>query len=230
MKYITSRHNQIIKKIIELKTAKKRAEYGLFVAEGYRTVLSFLSHGYLLDIALSTEKAYPTIQMHISPAAILLVDDHLMSLISSSVTPSGIVALFKIPDNPTPEKLTSGIVLAQIQDPGNMGTIIRTAAALAIKSVVIIEGCDPWSPKVVQATAGASALTTIFRWSWQELLQNKKDLSLCALVVRNGTSPEEINFNNQLLVVGNEAHGLPEEWQHDCDTLLHYRCPEIQKA
>ncbi|MFA6066231.1 MAG: RNA methyltransferase [Candidatus Babeliaceae bacterium] len=220
MKYITSRYNPIIKKIIELKTAKKRLEYGLFIAEGYRTITTFLHHGYQLDAAFTTQKGHSILQSHIQNNEIILLDDHTMGLISSSTTPSGMLALFKIPKTPEPHLLTPGIVLAQIQDPGNMGTIIRTAAALAVPSIVIVEGCDPWNPKVVQATAGSLALVTVFSWTWQQLLDYKKNIPLCALTVSDGQPPQKYNLKEQLFVVGNEAHGLPEEWQQQCDHFL----------
>jgi len=59
--------------------------------------------------------------------------------------------------------------MARVSDPGNMGTLIRTCAALNIKSVVVVEGSDPWSPKVVQASAGTIGLINIYCTNWQEL-------------------------------------------------------------
>ena len=139
-----------------------------------------------------------------------------MKKLSQASTPSGILGIFEIPEKS--EKLTSGIVLAQISDPGNMGTLIRTAAAMDLKTVVIVEGADPWSFKVVQSTAGNIAMVNVFQWNWDKLLQKKKGFNLIALVVKNGKIlKKEENF---LLVVGSEAHGIPKKWINDCNQLV----------
>ncbi len=101
-----------------------------------------------------------------------------------------------------------------------MGTLIRTAAAMNKKTIVCVESVDPWNPKVVQATAGAIGSVNIFCINWDELLLNKKNLSLCALVAINGKNPDTVNLQNSLIVVGNEAHGIPEQWIAACDTQI----------
>ena len=101
-----------------------------------------------------------------------------------------------------------------------MGTLIRSAAAFGHTSVVIIDGCDPFSPKVIQATAGTLPLVNLFIWSWQELQHYKFKLKLIGLVVKDGKTPQELNFNDVLFVIGNEAHGIPEEWVKECNELL----------
>src|SRR5204862_392081 len=136
---------------------------------------------------------------------IVIVPERVMNKISITTTPSGMVAIFTIPQ-PTTASLQEGLVLAQMQDPGNVGTLIRTAAALKKRTVICIEGVEPWSPKVVQASAGTIAMVDILQLSWQELLQQKQELSLCALVVQGGKSPRELTLSNTLLVVGSEGH------------------------
>ena len=143
-----------------------------------------------------------------------------MKKVSTTHTPSGILGVFTIPDEPAQDTLTPGLVLAKISDPGNMGTLIRTAAACNLKSVVLIEGCDPWSPKVLQAAVGTNATLQIFRWSWEELLQRKRELKLYGLVVRDGKPPLTLEASQALLVIGNEARGIEKEWLKDCDELI----------
>ena len=65
---------------------------------------------------------------------------------------------------------TSGLVLAQISDPGNMGTLIRSGAAMGCSTVVIVEGTDPWGPKAVQASGGAIGKVHIIQTDWHELV------------------------------------------------------------
>lgn len=218
MKNISSVQNPLIKTICKLQTAQGRKQAKQFVVEGHRTVQTFIEHGYKPVYLFVTEKNKATLSK-MDAIETFLVSDLVMNKISSAVNPSGILCIFAMPKNPEPAQLGSGLVLANITDPGNMGTLIRSAAAFGAQSVVIIDGCDVFSPKVLQATAGALPLIKLFIWNWQELLQNKKNLELCALVVTDGTNPEKIT-KNSLLVVGNEAHGLPAEWANSCDQKI----------
>jgi TrmH family RNA methyltransferase len=86
-----------------------------------------------------------------------------------------------------------------------------------VQSVLVIDGVDIWHPKVVQASAGALAYVTIKHCSWQELSAHKGDRKLYALTVSGGVSPEAVNADQVLLVVGNEAHGIPDHAVALCD-------------
>ncbi len=97
-----------------------------------------------------------------------------------------------------------------------MGTLIRTTAAMGLKTVVCIETVDPWSPKVIQSSAGTIAAVNIFQIDWGILMQYKGDLSLNALVVLGGDAPSTMP-KNSLIVIGNEAKGLPEKWVSKCE-------------
>ena len=124
-----------------------------------------------------------------------------------------------MPKKPQISTLTSGAVLAQVSDPGNMGTLIRTTAAMGLNSVVCIEGVDPWHPKVVQSSAGAIAAVNVFQMDWQTLIDNKGDIKLAALVVEEGAEPSTID-KNSLIVIGNEANGLPRNWSATCNQQI----------
>lgn len=213
MKKITSTQNPYIKQIVELKDAIGRQKYGLCIVEGERAVRTFLEAGQeLVQLYLTDFNKWPDKQaIHVSPTV--------MKKISSVITPSGILGVFKIPKPPATLK-APGVVLAQISDPGNMGTLIRTAAALGLKTVVIVEGADPWSPKVIQASAGTIAKVHIFSYSWQEFMQHKGTLLLYAMIVKSGQSLQKIKTKNTLFVIGSEAHGLPKEWEKECDMLV----------
>ncbi|MEX0849016.1 MAG: RNA methyltransferase [Candidatus Dependentiae bacterium] len=215
MKTITSRQNPEIKLVDNLKKAKNRKEQNKFIAEGARTVQTLLDLYEPVQLYL-TQKTFDNNHFDIARELISIVSDEVMQKISTSKTPSGLLCVFKIPKNPTTQ-LTPGLVLANITNPGNMGTLIRTAAAMNIKTVVVIDGTDVWSPKVIQSTAGTLAFVNIFVLSWHELLQQKKDLKLCALVVKDGQSPEKLDLHNSLIVVGNEADGIPSTWIDMCE-------------
>ncbi|MBA3751347.1 RNA methyltransferase [Candidatus Dependentiae bacterium] len=209
-----------VKSVVRLHDSKERKARKLCIVEGVRTLTSVLEGGLILEALYCTEEQTNQAHALVSPQFITLVSDQVMQKMSSSVSPSGLLGVFRIPKSPPHEELSSGLVLAQIADPGNMGTLIRTAAACGVRSVVVIEGTDPWSPKVIQASAGTCATLQIFQWDWETLITVKKDLQLYALVVEGGTSPTLIDPSHALLVVGNEAHGIPSLWLKQCDSVI----------
>ncbi len=214
MKTIASRQNAEIKAVAALHKSKERAKQRRFVAEGLRTVKTLLTSYKPIAIYVS-ERMLDDPDLNIAKNKLTLVVDQVMEKISTAKTPPGILAVFTLPTTPT-EPLTPGLVLANINNPGNMGTLIRTAAAMNIKTIVVVEGTDPWSPKVVQASVGTSALVNIYELTWEQLITQKNDLELIALVVKDGLPPEQLSFDNALLIVGNEATGIPKHWLTDC--------------
>lgn len=220
MKTINSRQNPHVKALVALKAARGRRAQGKFLAEGLRVCQSLLETGWEPTGLYAVEKMAPEALKIVGEDKITLVSEPVMAKLTQASSPSGIVGVFKIPKKPKTEKLSSGIVLAEIADPGNMGTLIRTCAAMGHTSVVVVGGVDVWSHKVIQASAGAIAKVNIFSWSWEKLIQNKKDKKLVALVVKDGQPPEKIDLKNSLLVVGNEAHGIPHQWIAACDKKM----------
>jgi len=220
MQPISSLSHPLVKRAIELLHKKGRQEHQQCVVEGVRACATFFAAKQQLYHLFITENMKDKVPAGCLERKIVVVSERVMKEISPTVTPSGMIAIFSIPQAPDPATLTAGLVLAQIQDPGNMGTLIRTAAALNQRSIVVVEGVEPWNPKVIQASAGTIAQVTIFSLSWEQLKQYKRDLRLCGLVVTGGNLPHEVDLGNSLLVVGNEAHGLPEAWQHDCQERM----------
>lgn len=220
MKTIISRSNEEIKLVSELHNTKGRKEHNLFLAEGLRTCTTLIKGGMKIKQIYTLEEHYEPMKKLANYDLVTVVPGPVMEKISALTTPSGIVATFEIPAQSAFSELKPGLVLAQISDPGNMGTLIRTASALNITNVVIVEGADVWSPKVIQATAGTIAHVKIFSCSWDALVQWKKDLQLCALVVKGGKAPHEIDAKNLLLVVGNEATGIAIPWLRNCNSYM----------
>jgi TrmH family RNA methyltransferase len=217
MKTITSLQNPEIKIITGLHFTRERHQTKQFIAEGIRSITTLL------------ENKVPLIQIYVIPNLledafriadqknVTEVSEQILKKMSATTSPSGMLAVFQMPETPAAHLLTPGLVLANISDPGNMGTLIRTCSALNIKSIVVVEGVDPYNPKVVQASAGTLGSVQIFSWDWNELLENKGKLKLNALVVADGEKTETIDPKYALLVVGSEAHGIPDEWLADCD-------------
>ena len=220
MKTINSRTNETIKHVASLNQKKQRSAHKQFIAEGLRTCTTLIESGANLLQFFVTEQHVDAAQKLVDEQLITIVADFVMEKLSSASTPSGIIGQFAMPEMLSAHALSSGLVLAEISDPGNMGTLIRTAAALNQKSIVLIGGADPYSPKVIQSSAGTIGMVNIFQWEWHELLEQKGKHALIALVVSGGKTPSEITAQNALLVVGSEAHGIPEQWIQDCDEAL----------
>lgn len=203
-----------IRELRSLHTPRGRALHRSFLAEGWRIVDGIVAHMAPQEIFVTSEhlerarKIFSSVHVH-------EVSERVMKSLSQATTPSGIVARFAIPQATVPTKLYNALVLAQISDPGNMGTLIRSAAALAVSAVVVVEGVDPWNHKVIQASAGAIAAVPILSLSWDEFRKHSSDAVVCQLVVDGGVSISSLSqqeLNRAIFVVGNEAHGIPAEW------------------
>jgi TrmH family RNA methyltransferase len=215
---ISSCSNPLIKEIAQLKNAWARKTSGFVIAEGIRTVETMRSGNMLLKFLFYTqEHAARILDLADATTSAYLISEAVLHKIALSKTPSGLVGVFQQPIYMLDDIQAPGIVLANITDPGNMGTVIRSAVAFGAKSVVVVEGADAWGHKVVQASAGTNAHISIITCAWDQLVQIvvAKNILLNALVV-DGPLLGKPEQRNQLLVVGNEAHGLPVEWQQQC--------------
>jgi TrmH family RNA methyltransferase len=217
---ITSTTNNEVKAVVQLHDTKGRKAQQKFIAEGLRACTDLIDGGMTLVMMYVTEDLIQDAERMVHAKYICLVNNAIMGKMSTLVTPSSMLCVFAIPVQPSWQTMSHGIVLARIADPGNMGTLIRSAAAMNVKTVVVVEGTDVWSPKVVQATAGTLAQVTIFTMSWADLVAHKRDLKLFALIVRGGQKPADLTFKNALLVVGSEANGIPVEWLKDCEIKM----------
>lgn len=219
MKTITSLQNESIKHAVKLQESGYRKAQGQFVAQGYTTCITLIKAGYQPIAQYLTHPFYLRHADEFDVENIIIVPNHIIDKISTVNTPSGIVVVFAIP-KATFTPTSNALVLYNIQDPGNMGTIIRSAAAMNIENIFSVGGCDPYSPKVIQATVGTIALANIVQIDWNSFLTQHAHLKTCALVVDGGQAPKEINLSESILVVGNEGQGLPEDVITVCNQKL----------
>jgi TrmH family RNA methyltransferase len=208
--------------IKSLHSPKTRKPTGCCLVEGLRTFTTFLNSVHVLKDLYITQKALDAHKVTLALHHYTVISDSDMEQISAATTPSGILAIFEI--NPIKALLGAGVVCARLQDPGNAGTLIRTCAALNKKTVVFVESVDPWSPKVIQSSAGTIAQMNIHELSWHGLKQQKDSVPLYALVTQNGQQPTPAHADG-LFVVGNEANGIPPEWIKDCDQKITLAMP-----
>lgn len=217
MHIINSRQNQEIISAASLHQKKHRDQQRQFLAEGLRTCLTLIAKMQLVRL-YATQDGSAQLQAHGYTSTVTLVSQPVMEKLSAATTPSGIVGVFAIPQEPSWTRVQSGIVLANVSDPGNMGSLIRSCAAFGGHSVIVIDGVDVWHPKVVQASAGTHGFVDIITTTWENLLQNKPTTTtLVALVAKDGIPLTTFKRQKDtLLVIGNEAHGIPNEWIQQC--------------
>lgn len=225
---ISSKNHPQLQLLKQLHTAKGRKHHKQFLAEGIRVCTTLIESGAQLVTLYVTPQHRALAQRVCEPHQITLMSPEIAQLISFSTTASGVIGLFNIPETESPLPNAHALVLCNITDPGNMGTLIRTAAAMNIKHVIVIDGVDLWSPKVVQASAGTIAGSTIYTTHWETVVSHAKShgIDLYALVVKDGKDPLLVQpQGTSMLVVGNEAHGIPADWVTDCTERITLRMP-----
>ena len=215
---IESTDNSLVKEISKLKDKKNRNINQLFIAEGERVIKTFLEAGFEPQyyFCLETEE--------ILWSKAIITTQKVIKKLSSLTTPCGHLAVFRIP-SVNNQPIDNGIVAAQINDPGNLGTLLRSTAAFGCKTAILVESCDPWSPKVVQSSAGALTKLNLVILSWADLINNcrQQNIKLVGLVVHSGKSVDNLIYDQvkkYLLVIGNEANGIPKPWLKNCDELV----------
>jgi TrmH family RNA methyltransferase len=200
----------------ELAERKGRLAAGVFIVEGDKAIRQVMAgHPDAIIEILAVDESpgyrdYP----------VRMVNASQFRYISSTQTPQGILALVRLPPDINSDNLPLDtgdriLLLEDIQDPGNTGTLIRTAAAFGFSGVIVTEnGADPFSPKVVQATAGAVLSVWLRRTkNYLELVKalKKETYKLVAADLQGDAGPGVLHDKPKLLLaLGNEAAGLSE--------------------
>jgi TrmH family RNA methyltransferase len=227
------------KQIRALKTRKRR-EAAAFLAEGIRVVEELLASPLEVEFvvvapALSATPRGARLLEHVGQRGLTLaeVDDGELGRLADTETPQGVLAVAREPARRladfVPGERAAVLAFDRVTDPGNLGTLLRTAHALAVGWSLALEGSvDPWSPKVVRASAGSIFHTPVTREPWPVALNwlgEREFAILCAdpggePVLRGGSAPDRF-----ALVLGNEPSGLSEEVRDGCSQRVAVRLP-----
>ena len=206
-----------IKLIRSLRNKKSRDEEGLFIVEGKKALTE------ILDSGMEVDRIYSTISVDARTEA-QFADISVAELkqISTLVTPYELVALVKIP--PPFEQPLKGLILAldNIQDPGNLGAILRSADWFGIESIICSEDTvDVFNPKVVRASMGAVGRIKVFYVDIVSRLQELKTTHKVYGASMKGTSAYELSWEEDaVLLIGNEANGLGEKYDAVVDEYI----------
>lgn len=214
---ITSTRNERIKEIRRLHDAAARRRLGKTILEGPNLVETALASGIEPDVVCVTHDGTGIDAVAGVPAdRVVEVTREVLRAAAPTENPRGPIAVIDVP-LPDPLESTKTVVLWDIGDPGNAGTLIRTAAALGW-NVATVAGVDPWAPKVLRAGAGGHFATGICRLGTEPLDELRAaGLSPTALVVAGGREPPAGAGGTIALIVGNEAHGLDAATVAACD-------------
>ncbi len=232
MKEISSKDNKLIKYIAKLQTsAKFRREEGRFVSEGLRVCVEAALSGACVESLLVTQTALDKHKTELSELLecadeVYLVSDKAIAAACETKTPQGVICVIKTLDNNIDLDTINNkyILLENVQDPSNLGTILRTADALGINGVIMTKDCcDVYSPKVCRGAMGALyRVPFLIIDNAPEFIRdfNNKGRSYAA-VVRNADNVATANFSTTTLVaIGNEGNGLTDETINACSNRV----------
>jgi RNA methyltransferase, TrmH family len=216
---ITSNQNSKIKTVRALLgRSKERREAGAFVAEGVRLVEEAVKANWncrfaLYDETLSERGKSQVESLKSRGVDVEEVSASVMKSISETEAPQGILAVLEFTDLPIPNQPNFVLIPDQIRDPGNLGTLLRSAAASGVQAVLLLpETTDAFAPKVLRSGMGAHFRLPIHAMSWEEIEKIIKTESLQVYVAdMDGQSCWETDLRQPLaLVIGSEAEGVSE--------------------
>ncbi len=231
---ITSASNPVIKSLKGLDRKKVRAETGLFMAEGGRLVQQGLDTGWQADTILASTEGLsrPHIralaeQAASSGARVLEVSDRVLGQVARKDNPGSVLGAFRQQHRPLESLSRPGtalwLALYEVRDPGNLGTILRTADCAGIAGVLLVGTCcDPYSIEAVRASMGSIFDMPFASASFDELdtWRRAEGLALVAASV-NGTVRHDaaVYGSRAVILMGNEQAGLTPDAEAACDTL-----------
>lgn len=195
---------------------KYRRQHQLFVAEGTTNVLDFIRSGLRSEAVYATHEWLTMYKSHLGEVAATEVSMKELRKISSLKNPSEVLAIFEKPADVTFDiKNINDLILMldDIHDPGNLGTIIRTADWFGIQNIICSEETvDAFNPKVVQASMGSLARVQLYYHDLEEAIQSKPDYMKVFGAVLNGDNIAEVaKPNHGIILVGSEAHGISQK-------------------
>lgn len=235
---ITSRQNSLMTKAVKLQTSKKfRREEGLFLGDGTKLLEEAIKWApeTLEAVILREGVPCPTLPEGVR---VVQVPRQLMEQISQMEAPEGAMFICRVPTEKTGDGVVPGcLVLDGIQDPGNVGTILRTADAMDVP-VILTEGCcDPYNPKTVRATMGAIFRRHPSTIKRQELLDQCREKGIPLLATALSAAAKnlrQVDLKGAAVVIGSEGSGVSPMLLSGSDGQIiipmHPRCESLNAA
>ena len=219
---ITSRSNEAVKRAKALSTRKGRQEQGLHLVEGAKLLREAVISGMILKEGFIEQghELYEAVLVG-SGATVHHVPHHVMEAICDTKSPQWVCATVQTPSNALPASFPSGMIVAldNLQDPGNLGAILRTADAMGAAGILLSPGCtDPYSPKCIRSAMGSTYHLPV--WQTKDLndalQQLKNDGYTCICGHLQGQEALPHPTDRCVIVIGNEGNGVAEDTARLC--------------
>ena len=200
-----------IKLIKSLRLKKNRTQSGFFIAEGEKIVDELIESDLDSINIFSTSEKYKDLKNHIS------INSSQLKQISNQKSPNNVVGIFKIPKDQEIDFNANIVALEDINDPGNLGTIIRLCDWFGIKNIICsTNSVDCYNPKVIQASMGSICRVNISYMDFQKLLISKNYNTVAADL--EGKNLRDFNFSkNQIIFFGSESNGFSKKLSSQID-------------
>lgn len=211
---ISSSQNERVKLVRALQTqAKARRKENRIVLEGVRLVADAVEAGVKLEFVLYNSESDLLARLFRANVPCFEVNDAIMREISDTQTPQGIIAVVPLPRATLPELPSLVLLLDAVADPGNLGTILRTAAAAAVEVVILLPGCvDPYNPKVLRSGMGAHFRLPISTLTWEQVSAHYPDLPMYVADAEGDLAYYEVDWQQAAgVIIGGEARGAREQ-------------------
>lgn len=216
--FIESTTNARVKAVRRLHRSRERRQLGHTIVEGPKLLESALAAGIVPIEVYTTEQGSLADRCAVAGSEVFEVSRPVIEALSTTIEPQDYVGVIPIPKPPTLQARRT-VVGVGISDPGNAGTLIRTAAALGWQ-MAFLDGVDPWSPKVLRSSAGTQLSHPAVRVESIETLM-AAGMTVVATTVAGGLPPERLSTTKPLaLLIGSEAHGLPEDLAAACEVSV----------
>lgn len=212
MKYIESVKNPKVKAWKKLLTKKERDQSGTYLIEGFHLVEEALKEQIVLEVIVNQDRERQ-IHMNLDGIEVVYVKEDVMNAICDTETPQGIAAVCEQKTISMDDiKLEKLLLLDRVQDPGNLGTMIRTADAAGIDAIILGEGCaDPYNPKVVRATQGSLFHLPLMKVNLAEFIETL-DIPVYGTALEGGVPFEQVEKSESFaLLMGNEGQGVSKD-------------------
>lgn len=227
---IESRDNFKIKQYIKLSNKKSyRDKLGKFVLEGVRILHDALKYGVTFDNVFITQNCISKIKDTTYDITNFckynIISEKLADCMSSVNRPQGVFAIANKPTTICIDDIFENdfvLALYDVQDPGNVGTLIRTADAFGFNKIVLSNSCDIYNPKVVRSTMGSLFRSCFIQCEdFEKLLDSVKITTYATVINEDVVSLSRLTLKNGgMLILGNEANGLPDNIIKKCDVKL----------
>lgn len=217
---VTSVQHPMVKHLVKLRHNRDyRYEHHSLVIEGIKPIEELRHHGKFKTLVMYNEAMIP---LGAEADEIFLVNEQVMKKISEMESPEGLIAEIAMPQPSSFKGMKYVIALDGVSDPGNVGTLLRSALALGWQGAFILnESCDPYNDKALRAARGATFRLPLAFGGWKELKELVKKEGLVPIV--GDMEGEDVSAskkpNKIMLVMGNEAHGASKEAKEFCTPL-----------